>query len=115
MSGVTVEAYVGGAVIGSATSTPGGTYTISELVGDTYTVLANTGPAANPDTHFSAWYTFAPLFLTDDATDVVVGLGDEVTGINIALQPLFVDVVGSVFYAAHRVDAGERDHLRLRK
>ena len=100
VSGVTVEAYVGGAVIGSATSAPDGTYTISELVGDTYTVLANTGPAANPDTHFSAWYTFAPLFLTDDATDVVVGLGDEVTGINIALQPLFVDVVvGSVFYA----------------
>ena len=31
---------------------------------------------------------------------MVVGLGDEVTGINIALQPLFVDVeVGSVFYA----------------
>ena len=100
VSGVTVEAYVGGAVIGSTTSAADGTYTISELVGDTYTVLANTGPAANPDTHFSAWYTFAPLFLTDDATDVVVGPGDEVTGINIALQPLFVDVVvGSGFYA----------------
>ena len=100
VSGVTVEAYVGGAVIGSATSAADGTYTISELAGDTYTVLANTGPAANPDTHFSAWYIFAPLFLTDDATDVVVGLGAEVTGIDIVLQPLFVDVVvGSVFYA----------------
>ena len=100
VSGVTVEAYVGGAVIGSATSAADGTYTISGLVGDTYTVLANTGPAANPDTHFSAWYTFAPLFLTDDATDVVVGPGADVTGINIALQPLFVDVVvGSGFYA----------------
>ena len=100
VSGVTVEAYVGGAVIGSATSAADGTYTISGLVGDTYTVLANTGPAANPDTHFSAWHTFAPLFLTDDATDVVVGPGDDVTGINIALQPLFVDVVvGSGFYA----------------
>ena len=100
VSGVTVEAYVGGAVIGSTTSAADGTYTISELVGDTYTVLASTGPAANPDTHFSAWYTFAPLFLTDDATDVVVGQGADVTGINIALQPLFVDVVvGSGFYA----------------
>ena len=100
VSGVTVEAYVGGAVIGSATSAADGTYKISELGGGTYTVLANTGPAANPDTHFSAWYTFAPLFLTDDATDVVIGPGDEVTGINIALQPLFVDVVvGSGFYA----------------
>ena len=100
VSGVTVEAYVSGAVIGSATSAADGTYKISELVGDTYTVLANTGPAANPDTHFSAWYTFAPLFLTDDATDVVVGPGADVTGINIALQPLFVDVVvGSGFYA----------------
>ena len=100
VSGVTVEAYVGGAVIGSTTSATDGTYKISGLVGDTYTVLANTGPAANPDTHFSAWHVFAPLFLTDDATDVVVGLGDEVTGINIALQPLFVDVVvGSGFYA----------------
>ena len=57
MSGVTVEAYVGGAVIGSATSAADGTYKISGLGGDTYTVLANTGPAANPDTHFSAWYT----------------------------------------------------------
>ena len=87
-------------MIGSTTSAADGTYKISELGGDTYTVLANTGPAANPDTHFSAWYTFAPLFLTDDATDVVVGPGAEVTGINIALQPLFVDVVvGSGFYA----------------
>ena len=75
VSGVTVEAYVGGAVIGSATSAADGTYKISGLVGDTYTVLANTGPAANPDTHFSAWHVFAPLFLTDDATDVVVGTG----------------------------------------
>ena len=100
VSGVTVEAYVGGAVIGSTTSAADGTYKIGELGGDTYTVLANTGPAADPDTHFSAWHVFAPLFLTDDATDVVVGSGAEVTGINIALQPLFVDVVvGSGFYA----------------
>ena len=100
VSGVTVEAYVGGAVIGSATSAADGTYTISELVDDTYTVLASTGPAENPDSYFSAWYTDAPLFLSDDATDVVVAEGADTGGVDIALQPLFVDVAaGSGFYA----------------
>ena len=100
VSGVTVEAYVGGAVIGSTTSATDGTYTISGLVDDTYTVLANTGPAENPDSYFSAWYTDAPLFLTDDATDVVVAEGADTGGVDIALQPLFVDVAaGSGFYA----------------
>ena len=93
VSGVTVEAYQGGAVVGTATSAADGTFTIAGLAAGTYTVLANTGPAANPDTHFSAWYTDAPLFLTDDATDVVVAEGADTGGVDIALHPLFVDVV----------------------
>ena len=48
VSGVTVEAYVGGAVIGSTTSAADGTYTISELVDDTYTVLANNRSGGEP-------------------------------------------------------------------
>ena len=89
-------------MIGSTTSAADGAYKISELVGDTYTVLANTGPAANPSGHFSAWYT--------DCSTVPDRRrhrcrrrpdGADVTGsVDIVLQPLFVDVVvGSGFYA----------------
>jgi hypothetical protein len=67
--------------------------------GTYYTVLASTGPAESPDTYFSAWYKSSPLFVTMKVSKVTVSEGQSVSGMNIGLQPLFIDVAqGSMFY-----------------
>lgn len=100
VAGVRVEVIDGdGDVVASAVTDADGAYTVEDVSPGSYRVLANTGPAEAPVGYFQKWYVDSPLFLDEAATTVVVGTAQDVTGVDIALQPLFTDVpTASIFY-----------------
>jgi len=99
LAGIKVAAYQGTSEVASDVTAADGTYSIRSLSAGSYTVLADTGPATNPVGFFQEWYDNTPLLVEDDAASVAVGANQAVTGIDIALQPLFSDVANTnTFY-----------------